>query len=354
MYGINIDFCDVNRESVNELQEFGVRHFRLRWYSNQVRQDEIIRLLQKQGISIMLPILCGYKDVTRGPLSEPEKYIEYASNQAGKIARKLRGVVKIFQPENELNHSQVHAMIGWRDKDWLDRDGDFKYELAREMCGAIRDGNPDALITINTDLLKPKRSGFYEKDLTAFKKLRNFVDFPSLNFYPQYPKFFEPSSDEVKNFIAEVKKDVGGPLVITETGCPCGPSLPKNVFSNLEFFMKFLWSRTKSQEVRALLDMSKNYKKSETIFRPDSYVSHYTEKEQADYIHSIPALTEGTNLVYLHKYASAMSMLPKYRIFAPEEIAHPLEESYFGIKRRGDGRKTLGWYAFAELPRRKN
>ena len=170
-----------------------------------------------------------------------EYFLGWAYLNTRALVRNLKGLVDIWQVENEVNVTCETVIFGWRHgASWCSRE--FVRNLVKTIYQAIKDEDEKALTTINlhTDFLSHIDvaqkgewiKGGIEVDLEDFWDSMDIVGF---DFYPNYiavvsgsenasnpdkAKSVSVTINAIKDFI---DKKIKKPVVIIETGYPSAP-----------------------------------------------------------------------------------------------------------------------------------
>jgi len=153
----------------------------------------------------------GYVGVGR------EAYLGQIALHAAGAARRYRGVVRLWNTENELNWTPVHVLVaGWREgRAWFD--GRFLASLLQTLYQAVHlGGGEGTLAAMNFNVHDP----FW---LSRLRDWLPFVDVAGLGAYPNY-LFPEPVLDRLLlDAVDRALEAVDRPVMVLETGYPAGP-----------------------------------------------------------------------------------------------------------------------------------
>lgn len=146
--------------------------------------------------------------------SDRNEYVKRAILHARSLVRRYKRKIRYWQIENEPNWWKMHVIVGWRKGfSWADPHG-FRIDLLRELNNAIHSEDPKSKTIIN-----------FEADTKIHtKEFAPYCDLIGLDFYPNY-KSAPPIQTSIFRKTAEVFKESGKPVIISETGYPSGPSL---------------------------------------------------------------------------------------------------------------------------------
>ncbi len=180
--------------------------------------DDFVNVLTAHGIGLVPVLACGYQRMLpQGLEPDPNRglYLKRASIHARLLVRKYKDRVKCWQIENEPNWWAEHAAAGWRSGvSWIREQG-FRQELLQTLRDAVHVEDPSALTVINL-----------EADAKTIdpRLYASYCDIIGLDFYPNYKTAYPINTTFVK-LAGEVAKNLGRPVIVSETGYPSGPSL---------------------------------------------------------------------------------------------------------------------------------
>lgn len=155
-----------------------------------------------------------------------DEYVERLTESCSQIVRHYKDKVKVWQIENEPNWWKAHYTIQWRKgRIWLETKN--QEVILRALHDVVRSESPDATIMINleADNKRFRFASFFPR-LTApmdWKLYAKYCDVIGLDFYPNYSHSTPIDASLLSRTAQGVKKRVGLPIFVIETGYPTGP-----------------------------------------------------------------------------------------------------------------------------------
>lgn len=249
IFGITL--CEVPEEvkagDIENLKELGINWVRLHLSWRHIEKERgkfdfsfyggLIDKIKENGLSVLGCIGCGYSSMLPDWILEENKnelnlftYIPQVSRFVNETIEHFQGRIDIYQAENEINHTSLHVLNGWRQKPWLLNPlGDISVLLA--IISSIKANDQKAKVMINLECDNPN----WENILKFLIKKKLPFDIIGIDFYPCYPLTFSPEDPiSSKPFpILKLKRiiDKAGKfkkeIIVAETGYPC----QKNDFS---------------------------------------------------------------------------------------------------------------------------
>ncbi len=146
-----------------------------------------------------------------------DAYLGQIALHGAGAARRYRGIVPLWNTENELNWTPVHVLVaGWRmGRAWFDLD--FLGRLLQTLHEAVHQGAwQDAQTTMNLNIHDP----FW---LTRMKEWEPFMDVVGLGAYPNYLFSRPVLSPLLLEAVEQAADNTDRPLMVLETGFPSGP-----------------------------------------------------------------------------------------------------------------------------------
>ena len=171
------------------------------------------------GYSRFLPTGLGTNDL--------EEYVEKLSESCTQIVRHYKDKVKVWQIENEPNWWKAHYTIQWRNgRIWLETKN--QEVILNALHNVVRSESPDATIMINleADNKRFRYASFFPR-LTApmdWRLYAKYCDVIGLDFYPNYSHSTPIDASLLGRTAKDVKKLLGLPIFVIETGYRTGPS----------------------------------------------------------------------------------------------------------------------------------
>ena len=180
--------------------------------------DGMVNTLVNRGIEIVPVLGCGYERMLPMGLNvdkDRSLYLKRLAIHVRLLIRRYKGKVKHWQIENEPNWWRMHVEGGWRSGvSWLDPRG-FREDLLKTLNDAVHEEDPAAMTIINLE----GDGGM--KDLNVYPE---YADVLGLDFYPNY-KAASPINIDIFDKARDFAKQIGKPVIISETGYPSGPRL---------------------------------------------------------------------------------------------------------------------------------
>jgi hypothetical protein len=180
--------------------------------------DTFVDTLKLNGIGVLGVLANGYhRFLPKGAsVDRLDAYVKELAPFWAEIVSHYKGSVDIWQIENEPNWWKEHLAVNWRSGlIWLEPGAEEK--IIGTLYNVVREENPKAKIVINIEADRhPVNLEFYAK----------YCDIMALDFYPAYAHPHRTTSaGEIKIVSEDVKRQVGKPLIIAETGQPSGPHI---------------------------------------------------------------------------------------------------------------------------------
>jgi hypothetical protein len=179
--------------------------------------DNLVRTLTDRGIGVVPVVGCGYSRMLPEGLNVDryEEYLRRIAVHARLLVRRYRDRVRYWQIENEPDWWEMHVAGGWRSGAiWVEQKL-FRPALLRTLNEAVHseDGSAQTIVNLEGDAerLDPKAYSV-------------FCDIVTFDFYPNY-RSPSPINLSVFRRAEQAAKDLGGPVVIMETGYPSGPEV---------------------------------------------------------------------------------------------------------------------------------
>lgn len=192
--------------------------------------EKVFRALKERGIELIVGIGVGYTGalplISGNSCGKPEgeraypdvlgkeRYIMENYLLARTVVRRFRGIVRVWQIENELNVACETVLWGWREGEaWCRKD--FLDSLISSLYRGVKEEDPSALTTHNfhTDL-------HWMDDV---KRWYPYVDIIGIDAYPNYlvgePVYGREVGKRVGIAVANFEK----PVIVLETGYPTQP-----------------------------------------------------------------------------------------------------------------------------------
>jgi hypothetical protein len=192
--------------------------------------DNFVSKMNEFGIGIIGVLGNGYnrflpEDIEANDIQEFVKRLVYSSTH---IVRHYKDKVKFWQIENEPNWWRAHHTIQWRKGSiWLEERS--QEAILRALHSVVRSECPDATVMINleADSKRFRFASFFPR-LTApmdWRLYAKYCDVLGLDFYPNYYRSTPIDASLLGRTATEVKKKIGLPIFIIETGYPTGPQI---------------------------------------------------------------------------------------------------------------------------------
>ncbi len=178
--------------------------------------DHLVNTLVEKGVDLIPVIGCGYARMLPDGLhvdKDRALYLKRLAIHVRLLIRRYKGKVKHWQIENEPNWWSKHVEGGWRSGvSWMDPRG-FREDLLKTLNDAVHEEDSGAVTIINLE----GDGGM--KNLNPYPPLCDIV---GLDFYPNY-KAASPINIDVFDQAQKLSKEIGKPVMISETGYPSGP-----------------------------------------------------------------------------------------------------------------------------------
>jgi len=192
--------------------------------------DNFVSKMNESGIGIIGVLGNGYdrflpEDIEANDIQEFVKRLVYSSTH---IVRHYKDKVKFWQIENEPNWWRAHHTIQWRKgRIWLEEQS--QEAILSALHNVVRSECPDATVMINleADSKRFRFASFFPR-LTApmdWRLYAKYCDVLGLDFYPNYYRSTPIDASLLGRTATEVKKKIGLPIFIIETGYPTGPKV---------------------------------------------------------------------------------------------------------------------------------
>jgi hypothetical protein len=176
--------------------------------------DDFVSSMVENNIEIVAVIGNGYsRFLPEGINTDNSKdYVDRLDKMARAVVDHYKESISVWQIENEPNWWDEHYATHWRSGGiWVD--SGMKDLILGSLHKTVREEDPSATIMINLEADEKKTDwSFYSR----------FCDVLGLDFYPNYMRSSPVDASEVR-FSSEVKKKVGLPVCVAETGYPSGP-----------------------------------------------------------------------------------------------------------------------------------
>lgn len=184
------------------------------------RMDSFMRALKDGGLEVIPVIGCGYQRMLPegvDPNDNPSAYVEAVHDSAREVVHRYRGLVEIWQIENEPNWWFAHYAAGWRrGAVWIDPEARFRRALLKSLRDAVYAEDESASVMVNLEVDRTL------KDLSFYA---DFCDILGLDYYPNYSHAKPVEASSLIPKAKKVLREAGRRLMICETGYPSGPRI---------------------------------------------------------------------------------------------------------------------------------
>jgi hypothetical protein len=181
--------------------------------------DEFVKILSDHEIGIIPVLGCGYArmvpkgvDVDRRTLD----YIQRLTICSRAVVRRYKDKIHNWQIENEMNWLSEHYAVGWRKGNiWIDRDRlrEFIPDILKRLYDGVKAEDFNAKVMVNLE------ADAKTIDYETYGKCSDIV---GLDVYPNY-KSAHPINVDSFDKAKDIRKEIGKPVYICETGYPTGP-----------------------------------------------------------------------------------------------------------------------------------
>ncbi|MGC8848919.1 MAG: hypothetical protein ACP5QI_00395 [Candidatus Bathyarchaeia archaeon] len=184
------------------------------------RMDSFMKALKDGGLEVIPVIGCGYERMLPegvDPDENPSAYVEAVHEAARMVVHRYRGLVDVWQIENEPNWWFAHYAAGWRrGAVWIDLEARFRRALLKSLRDAVyaEDGSASVMVNLEVDRAL--------KDLPFYAE---FCDILGLDYYPNYSHAKPVEASSLIPKAKKVLRETGRRLMICETGYPSGPRI---------------------------------------------------------------------------------------------------------------------------------
>lgn len=184
------------------------------------RMDSFMEALKKGGLEVIPVIGCGYhRMLPEGvdPDVNPSAYVKAIHEVARSIVHRYRGLVKIWQIENEPNWWFAHYAAGWRrGVVWIDPEAKFRRALLKSLRDAVYAEDESASVMVNLEVDRAL------KDLSFYAE---FCDIIGLDYYPNYSHAKPVETSSLTSKAKKMFQEAERRLMVCETGYPSGPRI---------------------------------------------------------------------------------------------------------------------------------